>query len=161
MRALLCFATNMLQSMHPTIVRGHTLHGNQHNSQGNACKHQVRSKNQMELSLWSQHWGRNVSHHSAWLPLLQRPPLSVGHATLRQEGSSCPPCVVFVLMPCVSSLGLHVLKKAPLQHKVAKGSLRRKVSKALQRKVTKRSQATLVLGTSRCACVVPACRCLF
>ena len=22
--------------------------------------------------MWSKHWGRNVSHHSGWLPVLQR-----------------------------------------------------------------------------------------
>ena len=26
-----------------------------------------------ELQVWSAHWGLNVSHHSAWLPFLQRP----------------------------------------------------------------------------------------
>jgi hypothetical protein len=28
------------------------------------------------LSLWSSHWGRHVTHHSGWLPFMQRGPLS-------------------------------------------------------------------------------------
>ena len=42
----------------------------------------AKSKHQAALSLWSQHWGRNVQHHSGWLAFLQRaPPNGPKHAT--------------------------------------------------------------------------------
>ena len=32
----------------------------------------AKPKHQSALSLWSQHWGQNVQHHSGWLAFLQR-----------------------------------------------------------------------------------------
>ena len=37
-----------------------------------------RMRMQPELALWAQHWGTNVSHHSGWLPFLQRRVPSTG-----------------------------------------------------------------------------------
>jgi len=49
----------------------------------------AKPKQQSALSLWSQHWGRNVQHHSGWLAFLQRaqPNGSVGFGNYRIEVS--------------------------------------------------------------------------
>jgi hypothetical protein len=44
-----------------------------------------RPQYQDELELWSRHWGHNVSHHSGWLALLQRPAPST---TICKEGAN-------------------------------------------------------------------------
>ena len=43
-----------------------------------------RMRMQPELELWARHWGTNVSHHSGWLPFLQRRVPSIGAIAVPQ-----------------------------------------------------------------------------